>query len=223
MSKLSERIQRLGRTENTSIGFIRSTAKASSPGLLLLIRANQPDANAITAGADGLILSAVPSKAEGWWGLHPAGAMATGADFIIVGPDAILPTLTMDDVGLVIEADEAWPDSSLRSLEMFQPDAIYLNLGDAPLSLARLLSLKRVSSLAGPLLLEAPATLDADALRLLRDAGAVAIIVPGADRAAIATLRERIDALPPRKRKREERGDAIVPRLPTAAAEDEDD
>ena len=222
MSKLSERIQRLGRTENTSMGFLRAATKNAAPGLLLLARASQPDNTTVSAGADGLLLSAVPAQAEGWWGLHPAGASVAGADFIIVGPEANLATLALDSVGLVIEADESWPDATLRSLEMFQPDAIYLNLGDAPLSLPRLLSLRRVSALAGPLVVEAPAAPDANTLRLLRDAGAAAIIVPAGDRAALTALRERIDALPPRRRRKEDRAEATLPH-PSASAEDDDE
>ncbi|MSQ61964.1 MAG: hypothetical protein EXR43_05240 [Dehalococcoidia bacterium] len=223
MSKLSERIQRLGRTENTSMGFVRSaTKKAAAPGLLILARTNQPDNATVAAGADGLIFSALPTRAEGLWGLHPAGASVAGADFIIVGAQANLATLAMDGVGLVIEADEAWPDATLRSLDMFQPDGIYLNLGDAPLSLPRLLSLRRVSSLAGPLVVEASAAPDANTLQLLRDAGTAAIIVPGADRAAITALRERINALPPRRRRKEERAEATLPRLSAIAAEDDE-
>ena len=222
MSKLSERIQRLGRTENTSMGFVRAATKNAAPGLLLLARASQPDNATVSAGADGLLLSTLPARAEGLWGLHPAGASVAGADFIIVGPETNLATLALDGVGLVIEADESWPGATLRSLEMFQPDAIYLNLGDAPLSLPRLLSLRRVSALAGPLVVEAPAAPDANTLRLLRDAGAAAIIVPAGDRAAITALRERIDALPPRRRRKEERAEATLPRL-SASAEDDDE
>lgn len=227
MSKLNERIRRLGQTESAPMGFLRVTNTKHSAGLLLLARADTASVEAVDAGADGLIFGLVPATPpDGWWGAYAGSSKAEGADFLVAGPGTPLETLAEDGPSLVIEVDESWLDTQLRAVELFSPDAIYLRQADNSVTMERLLTIRRISGLAGPVILELQSAPDAKELRLMRDAGVVALVLPASDKTALGTLRQLIDALPPRKRKRDDQhSDAVVPQLRPVATDgdDEDD
>jgi hypothetical protein len=117
--------------------------------------------------------------------------------------------------------DEGWPDATLRALDMLAPDAIYVQLGD-DVSLQRLLQLRRFASLAGPLLIEVASAPPPETLTLLREAGVVGLVTSAAASGEIAALRERINELPARRRKREG-SEAVLPRIAAAAEESDED
>ncbi len=214
MSKLRDRIRRLGRREGTTMGFAQTKA-VTAPQLLLLALV-EDGAAAPPQGADGVILAAgaKPGSGEGLWGIVSGGGSlppeAATADFIVARADTAIDALDRDDRGIVIAVDETWSDGVVRALEMLSPDALYVTLEGQP-SLGRLLALRRLNSLAAPLLVETSVELDGATLALLRDAGVAGIVVAGAAHAAAGRLRERIDALPPRRRRNEERQDAMLP------------
>jgi len=111
-----------------------------------------------------------------------------------------------------------------RLLEALSLTALLAPPPALPLTVAGRLALQRLGALTRlPLLVPLPQTADATLLRLLRDAGAAAVVVDAAlGPAALSALREAIEALPPRPRRREERGEALLPMalLPRPGAEE---
>ncbi len=231
MSKLRDRIRRLGRVDGAAIGFARAVAARPSAALLLLVRTDGNGGGveeALEGGADGVIVAGgtPPRRVDGkdiWWGMVAAGPLpedipGTGADFIVAGVDAPPAALLSEGVALVIDVDEDWPDASLRALAMFSPEAIYVRLGDK-ISMPRLLELRRLSGLAAPILLEVGPRAELEpSLPLIRDAGVAGIVLTADARGRLAALREQVNKLPPRRQKRAE---AVLPRL-EAGAEDDD-
>jgi hypothetical protein len=84
------------------------------------------------------------------------------------------------------------------------------------------MELQRISGLARkPLILPVSPQVTGGELQMLREAAVVAVAVEGDSKAAFDTLgslRKVIDELPPRRRRREEHGEAILPRVPEAVA-----
>ena len=222
MGKLSERIRRLGRTETNPMGFLRTASTPATPSLLLFLRGDTSAGTPETA--DGVISTSTGASKERSTGLRGyAGTDAltrdSGADFVVIGPSADLSSLG-DDLSLVIEIDESWPDAILRAIDQFSPEAAYLRLNSA-VTVERLLAIRRIASTAGPVLLETELALESDALRLLRDAGVAGLVLT--KEASLKTMRERINALPPRKRKRDEHSDAVLPAASARGHDEEDD
>ena len=235
MSKLRDRIRRMSRQESTPMGFARAAAPRTMPGLLLLAIVDSAGAaeEASSAGADALLFAQAPrGGVKGMeatpWGFRVADNAAaadlsgTQADFVVVGQDLGLEAIGDTDLGVVLEADESWPDAIVQSIQVFSPDAIYVRSGGG-LTMRRLLEIRRLSGLAGPLLLEVDSPPPSGALQLLRDAGVAGLVLTSGARKSIAGLRQQVDAMPPRKRKREEGSMAVIPRVESLPMEDDED
>jgi hypothetical protein len=84
------------------------------------------------------------------------------------------------------------------------------------------MELQRITGLAHkPLILPVSPQVTSGELQVLREAAVIAVAVEAdskADFDAIASLRKLIDELPPRRRRKEERGDVILPRVVEAVA-----
>jgi hypothetical protein len=75
-----------------------------------------------------------------------------------------------------------------------------------------LLRVRRIAALARtPLLTEVKPDADTDLLQALREAGVVGVIVDSSAIGKLDSLKQRIAALPPRGRKREEKAEAVLP------------
>lgn len=232
MSKLRERIRRLGRREGAPLGFATAKAARTSASLLLVALVDEatPPTAALEAGADGVLVraGAKPNAAalkDVWWGVvsrgGPPAADAAGADYAVI--DATVPLESLaPDRGIVIAVDEGWSDAMLRATDAFSPDALYAGIEEPPTT-QRLLELRRLSSLGGPVLVEVAVELDATALGFLRDAGVVGVVVPPARHDSLGELRRRLDALPAQRRRGDDRPDAILPSAGPIEADEDDD
>ncbi|MCH7809968.1 MAG: hypothetical protein IH863_05240, partial [Chloroflexi bacterium] len=118
--------------------------------------------------------------------------------------------------------DSDLDDTYLRLLGDLGLDALVIAAPEAPLTVERLLAVRRLSALARtPLLANAQPDIDAKSLELLRDSGVAGIVLDDAGK--LAALRKRIAALTPRGRRKESHPDAVIPAQAAAGDEDDED
>lgn len=246
MSKLSDRIRKASRVEPAPMGFGPAATSRPTATMLCLVRLSSGEADkaaqAADRGADAVIFEGVDAsklkerastanqvsvgirlpKAER---AAVAAHRQAGADFIVLDLESASgETLLEEGIGLVLAVGRDTPDMTLRLLADLPLDALLVPTPDVPLTLARLLDLRRVSVLARTLLLtEIPANANSSQLQALREAGVVGVITEGRAMDRLAALREAIASLPPRGRKREEHPEALLPVQALAEALDEDE
>jgi hypothetical protein len=226
MSKLADRIKKIGRAEPQRIGFT-ATPAAPGPSLLVVVSLDVSDAGKageiVNAGADVLVFGGELKKG----GAYPPGsglrgeslgraavsaAREAGADFVLIGTRIPSESLLEEGIGFVLELPEDADDTRLRLLGDLNLDAIVVQAPPEPLTLESLLGLRRVASLTRtPLLASVETAVSGTALHALRESGVVGVIVTGASAADIGALRERILALPPRGRRRDNGAEALLP------------
>jgi hypothetical protein len=245
MSKLSERIRRALRVDSPPIGF-GAAARVSNPTLLLaaLLPSLSPEAakEAVARGADTCLFAASDAKdrevkevvealCEAPGGLHlrrldgetAAHLAELGIDYAAFEADTALATgLLESNLGHVLSLEGDLPDIYLRTLEALPLDAILVRHWKGPLTVRQQMELQRISGLAHkPLILPVSPQVTEGELQMLREAAVIAVAVEGDSKAAfdtLASLRKAIDELPPRRHRREERGEAILPRVAEAVA-----
>jgi len=239
VSKLSEAIRRAGRTTPAPLGFAaRAANTAATPTMLAIVRLASNESNkaeeAAKKGADAVIVDGgdagkvkefakkAPNVLLGSRPQKPdrenvASLRQGGADFIVLEADSgLAEALLEENVGFVLAARAQLEDTGLRLLGDLGLDALITTVPDGALTIERLLELRRVSALSRtPLLVEVPADAEASRLQALRESGVAGVIIDGSSVGKLGKLRETIAGLPARGRRREERGDAV---LPTAAA-----
>jgi hypothetical protein len=245
MSKLSERIRRAQRVDSAPMGF-GAAARASNPSLLLaaLLPALSPEAvkEAVARGADTCLFTASDAKdrdvkevvealGDAPGGLHlrrldgesAAHLAELGLDYAAFEAETALATALLESkLGHVLSLESDLPDIYLRTLEALPLDAILLGHWKGPLTVRQQMELERVSGLARkPLIVPVSPQVTGGELQMLREAAVIAVAVEGDSKAAfeaLASLRKVIDELPPRRRRPEERGEAILPRAAEAIA-----
>ncbi len=232
MSKLSEALQRKRRGEGARImGFgARATEKDRALLLGVLGASASEAAEALGSGADFVAVAA--DAADGAIAalvdLHgPLGAEVAslttegieeiegaGADFVIVNPETAAAGIVESELGLVLEADEAWDDAPLRALAPLSLDAVLVREPVATFTVARRISLARLATLCGaPLLVTVTPDISSADLAALRESGAGGVVAPaGTPVGELAGLIEQLEAVPPRSsRRHNEGGFALVP------------
>ncbi len=231
MSKLSEALQRKRRGESARVMGFGTRASEKDRALLLGVLAATASeaAEALEAGADFVAVAADDADSaiaalgdlDGLLGAQVGSLAAEGveplegaADFVVADPETATAGIVDSELGLVLEADEAWEDAPLRSLAPLSLDAVLVRAPVATFTVARRISLARLATLCGaPLLVTVnPGVASAD-LAALRESGASGVVAPGGTPASeLAGLIEQIEAVPLRSpRKRSEGGFAIVP------------
>ncbi len=238
MSKLSKKIRAVSRAEPAPLGFTSTTTQVRQNSLLCGVRLRDPAAaaGAASKGADFVILedvarSKVKSVAKvdasvGVAGDFDADALEAlvkaGVDFVVLaGPGANAAPLADESVGRVMALDSDLDDTYLRLLGELGLDALVIAAPDAPLTVERLLAVRRLSALARtPLLANAKPDVDEKSLELLRDCGVAGVVLEDAGK--LAALKKRIAALPPRGRRKEDHSDAVIP-AQAAAGHDHDE
>ncbi len=239
MSKLSKKIRAAGRAEPAPLGFTSITSQVRQNSLLCGVRLRDPAAaaGAASKGADFVILedvarSKVKSVAKvdasvGVAGDFDSDALAalvkSGVDFVVLaGPGADAAPLASDSIGRAMVLDSELDDTYLRLLGDLGLDALVVAAPEAPLTVERLLAVRRLSALARtPLLANAKPDIDEKSLELLRDSGVAGIVLD--DVGKLAALKKRIAALPPRGRRKENHSDAVIPAQASGHDHDEDD
>lgn len=246
MSKLADRIRKASRLETTPMGFGTGTTLKPSPTMLSLVRLSAAEADkaaqAAARGADAVIFEGIDvsklkeraqkadqlslgvrlSKAER---AAVAAQRQAGADFVVLDPQSASAEAILEDgIGLVLALGWDTPDTTLRLLEPLPLDALLVPMPDAPLTLGRLLELRRISVLSRtPLLTEISAGADTSQLHALREAGVAGVIIDARALDRLPALREAISSLPARARRREEHPEAILPAPPHAEAPAEEE
>jgi hypothetical protein len=242
MSKLADAIRRTQRVDTAPMGF-GAARNATPPTLLVGTVVDVAGAgSAAAAGADIVIIDAKGrtisaddvKKAREAAKDAVIGAVATvadsagaaalkdaGLDFLVVTDSTPAAALLEDDLGYALTLPNAPEELFLRSLAPMTFEALYLAETPSPLTVAGQIGLSRIAGLAGkPLLTSAPAAASKDDLRCLRSVGVAGVIT---DVAGVATLKETVKSLPPRRSRREDRAVVSLPHGSVAAHDDDDD
>lgn len=241
MSKLADKIKQAARSEPQAIGF--GSAKAAAVSTMVLAGA-APDAQGVAElaqrGADVVIAGSAKSPVAATPGSAVNGAIAgariagtvlneatqyreAGFDFVVFDPNAAAATALLDEkIGYVLTLPSDFPDNDVRTLESFQLDAIDVGAIASPLTVRKQIDLRRIFAMTRkPLMATIDGAISAPELQALRDANVLVVVVESA--ADVERLRETIDALPPRsRRKDDDRPTPLVPRT-TGGDEEEDE
>lgn len=247
MSRLAERIRKTSRVEAAHLGFGPAVQRATNATMLAGARVETNEASktgdAAARGADFVI---VDGGDAGKLKDHRAKAgdviigarvekadrnavrklVEAGADFIVLDAATGLAEATLEDkpgYALVLSGEE--DDTRLRLLSELGLEALIVDAPESPVTIERMLRLRRIAALARtPLLVEADGNSDASLLQVLRDSGAAGVIVTAGAIGKVAELREKIAALPARGKKRyEERSEATIPAAVMAGHDHDDD
>ena len=140
-------------------------------------------------------------------------------------PNQASATALLDEeVGYVLVLPRDLDEGDVRALEAFQLDAVDVGTVDGGLTVRRQIELRRVfAQTRKPLWAKVRGDISALELQALRDTN---VVVVAADKAEdVERLRDTIDALPPRARRRDsdDRPTPLVPRATAAEDDDEDD
>ena len=251
MNKLVDLIRRVTRAEPLSLGFGAAQRKTEPTMALVALvgdRWTERAAEAISAGADALLLNASPAKQElaqarSAAGERPCGLLAPEAgaeeiaglrqaklDFVVVERQASASALLEEEIALLLHIHDELTDAQLRMLDGAPLAAVSVERPDGSFTIERQMELQRVRSLSRkPLLVAVQAAVDQQELLALREAGVVLTALDMAPEDATDTLRRLrslIDDLPPRRTRRDDRpsvsltGGSVVE---VTEGEDEDD
>ena len=238
MSKLSQKIRAASRSEPAPLGFAAGAARAPQDSLLCGVRLGDPAAasGAAEKGADFVILEDVArskvkgvAKVDGSVGIagdFDADALQAlvkaGVDFVVLaGPGANAAPLADQSIGHVMALDGDLDDTHLRLLGDLGIDALVIAAPEAPLTVERLLVVRRLSALTRtPLLANAAPDIDERSLELLRDSGVAGIVLENAGK--LTALKKHIAALPARGHRKENHSDALIPAQAAAGHDDHD-
>ncbi len=245
MSKLADAIRRSQRIEAAPMGF-GAARLASKPTMLVAYLGPAARlAEATEKGADLVILDARSrrlspddaSKARPTAGTLPLGAWMSldgsesatslreaGVDFLLVDADSTPAAALLDDkLGYVLSLPASPDELFLRSVEPLSVEAVFLQSLPAPLTVAGQMELMRVGMLTHkPLLAKVEPGADKSELECLRNAGVAVLVVEGAAD-GLVRLKETVQALPPRRVRRDERPMVTLPRAVVQHDHDEDD
>ncbi len=250
MSKLIDRLEKVGTVAPAPMGFAASRAAERAPAMLMLALSSAKDA-AKAKYADACVISAARAtkaqlkaaqKAAGErpWGLWPGSAASVsldslkenGGDFVVFSDlDVSVELLADEEVGRLIVVPIEFPEELGHSLEDFPVDAVVIaGLEDAsPLSVKALMRVRAVRDLVPrPLLLMRARPLSRGELSVLQEVGLQGLVLDASRVSAdeAARMAEDIGGLPPRRPRREHAG-ALLPRVSSGSTAqhqpDEDD
>ncbi len=238
MSKLIQRIERLGKDTSAPLGFGAATRRQTAPTMVLIGSTNNPKAIHKLEGVfiDGVLFSteknstADLAKASSVlkdvpWGYQVENPTSdqvkelveAGCDFITVtGLEAPLEALHNDDLGKILVVSSDIKEAQAHSLEVLPIDAVvYADTASSPLNLKSLLILAAVrGEIGSAFLLPVTGNLSAWELECLRDIGIEGLIVDlaSADADELKNLSQAIIDLP-RRRLRNEMPSPSLPRV----------
>lgn len=247
MSQLQKIIARIQRREGPAIGFGRvPREQPRAMALLATVRDAAAARAALDAGADAVLFLAgsaalAADQLRGVAGPKVAAGVSlpvlsvadaeklreAGCDFV-VSPLETTDSAAVDveKMGHLVVASESIEDNALRALGPLGLDGLFVQRAHGPMKLSEQLGLVRLASFSNTgLVVTVDLASSAADLRVLRDSGAVAIVAPeGASAADIASLNERLRAVPaPRKARSDSNQVALVPSLIGGHDHDEED
>ncbi|MCY4623821.1 MAG: hypothetical protein OXC99_02260 [Chloroflexi bacterium] len=248
MSKLIQRIERLGKDAPAPMGFGAAARRQPMPTMLLLAATAEPRA---VANADGIALDGVIFRGDGAdaaaasqamqslpgvpWGAQVNALAAddvsalvdAGADFVsLTGLTSSLDALRNEDVGKLLVIPVDLKEEHAHSLEVMPVDAVvYADAVASPLTLEVLMHLATARCEIGrPFLLPVHGALTAWELECLREIGVEGVVADlettNAD--ALKALSEAIRGLP-RRKSRSEGPSAVLPRINSRSHPQHDD
>ncbi len=242
MSKLLERLDRIAKGTAPALGFAPQGNRESVPTLVLLAwlagKDQRHNSSLIKAGLDAILLPGSSAGTAGAaqqlkllegavWGVAveesgQEGLQAykdQGCDFLVFGIDGTrVDALEEGQCARILRITADLPEPQLRGLEDLPVDIVILRkpAPEGSLSLAHLLAISNVRSATGRyLLLEWDAELTTRELEQLRDMGVDGLVITAEESQskAIRTLRQRIDVLPRRKPRGEQKSVPLLPRV----------
>jgi hypothetical protein len=241
MSKLGDKIRKVRRLESGAIGFGAMAARPSAPSMLLMVQGPasgmRPPDDLAGRGVDAVLLSLSNPQADmkqlSKWakeaGDVPCGAQVmaasggtvaalkeAGADFLVFDAEATSAEALLEtEMGYVLALSGEPTDSFLRALDTFPLDGLWVHDWRGPLTVHRQIELRRVHLLSRtPLFVPVRPDISSGELECLRDAGVVGVALNGAEAGTwqqLGDLRQAIDGLPARARRREERPEVVLP------------
>ncbi|MQF48460.1 hypothetical protein FIM08_00935 [SAR202 cluster bacterium AC-647-N09_OGT_505m] len=243
MSKLIERLEKVGTVAPTPMGFGASRVAEKAPSLLLVALSEtkstvptshlQVDSYAIPTGK---ITKAQLKAAKGiagdvLWGLWPStitndsldALKREGGDFFIFSTvDTPAEVLANEELGRVMTVPADFPEDLRHSLEELPVDAVILaGLEEAsPLSVRDVMQVRSMRDfISKPLLLLRSHTLNQGELVVLQEVGVQGIVLDMRTmKIEDATrMQKNIEGLPPRRIKRDQ-ADATLPRMSQRSA-----
>lgn len=237
MSKLLEKLRQVSRGPVQPLGFRAATSTSKSPSMVLIACLAEGPARAAAAAkesADAVLLKGAQSRGkliaslgELPWGASLEEATeedlaqlkGEGCDFLVFDAAKAPPAvLRQEELGRIVEIDPSLADGLVRVIEQLPIDAVLIG-GEPSLSVHRLMVCQRVANLVRkPLMALAPFDMSPEDLEGLRDAGMAGVVVKveGTAKEVLLKLRQTIDALPPSRRARREKADALLPYLAPA-------
>ena len=255
MSRLGDKIRRARRLESGAIGFGPMAARPRVPSMLLIVHgpasSMRPPDDLADRGVDAVLLSLSNPQADmsqlARWAKKasdvPCGAQVmaasgktvaslkeAGADFLVFDGEATSAEALLEtEMGYILALSGEPTDSFLRALDTFPLDGLWVDDGRGPLTMHRQIELRRLHLLSRtPLFVPVRPDISPSELECLRDAGVVAVAVNDTEAGTwqqLGDLRQAIDGLPSRARRREERPEAVLPlgREVTAQVEEEEE
>jgi hypothetical protein len=217
MSKLTERIRRASKVEPAPLGFAPAARKGAAVVIIEGSAAKLRESKGTGDAIIGLKLEK-PDRKEA------AAAREAGADFLLIDEDTIAEALLDEKLGFVMSVSRDLEDTRLRLLGELSLEALVISAPEPPITVARVLDLRRVAGLArAPLLVEIDPSADASLLQILRESGATGVIVSSAAISKLPELIERIATLPIRGKRKEDHAEALVPASAQTGGHDDDD
>lgn len=241
MSKITERLTKLGQTERSGFGFGAHSISTKVPVILIGMsikkasEAKDLDADLfiLSAGANGAAQSTVVKDVD-IWGVSVSGGSAkeidaavdAGADFIVVeGESAPGAALRDDDTakGFVVSAEVT--EDRAKAIDAGPFEFIVLDGSDLklPLNVGTVLDIQeQLARYSSHIFLEVIEVPDQINLELLRDIGISVLVYKGGSISNdnLSLLRKNIDLLEPKKQKSS--AGATIPRAGESPAQDDD-
>ena len=248
MSKLIQRIERLGKDAPAPMGFGAAARRQPMPTMVLLAATAEPEA---VANADGVALDGVIFRGDGAdaaaasqamqsmpdvpWGAQVntlsaddvSALVQAGADFVsLTGLTSSLDALRNEDVGKLLVIPVDLKEEHAHSLEVMPVDAVvYADAVASPLTLEVLMHLATARCEIGrPFLLPVHGALTAWELECLREIGVEGVVadLETTNAEGLKALSEAIRGLP-RRKSRGDSGSPIVPRVSSRPQHQHDD
>ncbi len=250
MSKIADKIRRAIRIESAPIGFATVATARKEPSLLLAVQVpfelRDKAEESLSQGADTVIFGPITEKAPTdafaawakssekaslgiWLGDASdddiAKAKDAGIDYAIVSLDSSATSALHNELSYLLVVQEDMSDATLRMLEGLPMEAMIVDAGKGPSTLKQHLELKRLASFSRlPLFLRIEAEPSLKTLEAYREAGVVALLLDSSHASALlSSLRKAVDALPPRRRRRDDGFEARLPSLDRGRPAQHDD
>ena len=242
MSKISERLTKLGQVERSGFGFGAKAESSKIPVILIGVSIDkasdakglEADLYVLAANSKGAA-QATPVKGAEIWGVTVSGgsskdidaAVEAGSDFVIVDGESAPGAALRDDEsgkGFIVGADVS--EDRSKAIDSGPFDFVVLDGTNLklPMNVGTVLDIQeQLGRYSSHIFLRINEVPDQANLELLRDIGISALIYDAktAAKADLPSLRKSIDQLEPKKQK--SAAGAVIPRAGESTSSHDDD